>query len=339
MRSLTHVLGDKQNKQYTLCNSTTNARQTGRRVSSRLPSSPCSYRSVSPCLCGQGKCVVTKRSCAHHSHRRQPNPLPHISSHLSRTELAQLSALLHVFSLSFSLSSFILPLCLCCTPRRKTHTYTYAHIHMLAAPHLWLCRVVEYVYANEAEVVCWCHSVTDRPCSRLIQGAGVSHSGWLATFLPFPSHPETILTLSPSAYPTSCWRFMTSWLPHSLPVPPSSLFSRLWVFCMEMCSPFSAGLRSYLAGLTSFIYCIGFSSFSFWTRGHRNLPAALLFVFHFPNSHFLSLIPTAALLLCIVLFPPPPLSFSSWFLWSLIFFDYICFNLCSSLLSAGFHSS
>lgn len=229
-------------------------------------------------------------------------------------------------------SRSVLLFCLCVFAVRRAEKHTLIHTRT------YTC-VVEYVYANEAEVVCWCHSVTDRPCSRLIQGAGVSRSGWLATFLPFPSHPETILTLSPSAYPTSCWRFMTSWLPHSLPVPPSSLFSRLWVFCMEMCSPFSAGLRSYLAGLTSFIYCIGFSSFSFWTRGHRNLPAALLFVFHFPNSHFLSLIPTAALLLCIVLFPPPPLSFSSWFLWSLIFFDYICFNLCSSLLSAGFHSS
>lgn len=88
--------------------------------------------------------------------------------------------------------------------------------------------------------------------SRLIRGARVSHSGWLDTFLPFSSHQETILTLFLSAWPTSCGIFMTSWLPHSLSIPSFSLFLRLRVFCMKMCSPFSAAPWSYLTELTFF---------------------------------------------------------------------------------------
>lgn len=86
---------------------------------------------------------------------------------------------------------------------RNVHTQLelYADTHACYATLLLLCRVCACVYANEVEMACWCHSVTDQPCGSLIWRAGDSRRGWLATFLPFPSRPETILTLSPSAWP------------------------------------------------------------------------------------------------------------------------------------------
>lgn len=78
---------------------------------------------------------------------------------------------------------------------------------------------------------------------------------------------------------------MSSWLTHSLFIPSFSLFSQLQVFSMEMCSPSSAGLQSYLTRLTFFIYR---NSFLAWTRGHRNFPVALFFFLlsELPQSYF-----------------------------------------------------
>lgn len=114
---------------------------------------------------------------------------------------------------------------------------------------------------------------------------------------------------------------MTSWLPLSLHLP-FRLFSRLQVFCMKMCSPLAAGLQSYLTGLT--IFFVYWISFPARTRRHSNLLVALFFVC-FQNSHLFSYHSWLTLV-------QPPLSLcdgSVWFLWLLIFFDCISFNLCS----------
>lgn len=118
-------------------------------------------------------------------------------------------------------------------------------------------------------------SQRDRPALQRVDLRSRSQSRWLVCHLPSPSlHTQKQFGHSPHPPdPSSCGRFMTSWLPHSLCIRLFSPFSRLRVFCMEMCSPFSAGLRSYLTGLTFFIYCITLFA---RTRGHRNLPVALL---------------------------------------------------------------
>lgn len=101
---------------------------------------------VCQCLCGQEKCVVTAESCAHCSHRRQPNPLSYMSSHTSGFLSSRPRS---VFFLSFSLllaQFFILPLCPVCLLFRNTHThtwtYTHTHTHhstLAIMQSLWMC--------------------------------------------------------------------------------------------------------------------------------------------------------------------------------------------------------
>lgn len=174
-------------------------------------------------------------------------------------------------------------------------------------------------------------SQRDWPSLQQVDSRSRSQSQWLVSHLPpLPFTPRNNFdTLSICLTPLAVGDL---WLAGSLALSPFplSLCSHGCKFCMEMCSPFSAGLQSYLTVLAFFIYCVRFLA---WTRGHRNLPIALLFfslselpLYYFYTYYWSSLVHCSFFLFF-------------WFLWSLIFFDYICFNLCSSPLSAGFHSS
>lgn len=153
-------------------------------------------------------------------------------------------------------------------------------------------------------------SQRDWPALQQVDLRSRSQSQWLVSHLPpFPFTPrnnfDTLpVCLTPLAV-GDLW--VAGSLTHS--IPPFSLFSRLRVFCMKMCSPFSAGLESYRTKLTFFMYCISFLA---WTRGHRNLTAALLF---FSLSKL-------------------PLSYFYIYYWSTLVqfsFFFLCLSICSPL--------
>lgn len=111
---------------------------------------------------------------------------------------------------------FILSLC---HPCRSTYSLTHRDCAALAS----VC-VCKWVF-----VTAWLSGLAWYSRSSL----GASHSGWVPTFLPFSSHPETILTPFSSAWPHWLWDIY-DWLAPSL-----SLVSEPRVFWMEMCSLFS----------------------------------------------------------------------------------------------------